>query len=193
MKNILPVLVLISYLTIQPALSNPIATKNWKKLTGANYSIQYPADWDLQQKEDTTPDVPLLYPFAILSPLESTTDTFRENVNLVVEQLAGRTIEGVDGKDIDLERYIKLSSSQLSLYMNNYHSIENKQFDNGRRQYYRSIFTWDFQTFRLKVEQYYWVADGKAYVLTFTSERDKFAKFKETGEKILDTFTIERK
>jgi hypothetical protein len=63
----------------------------------------------------------------------------------------------------------------------------------GSREYFKVIFTWNYEAFRLKVEQYYWIVDGKAYVLTFTSEQDKFATFSETGEKILNTFTFKNK
>jgi hypothetical protein len=198
MKNILPVLTLLSYLVcgaIDPerAVGKIAITSTWKKLDRVNYSIRYPANWDLEQKENTTSDAVLFYPFAILSPLESTTDKFRENVNLVVEQLAGRTIDGVDGQNITLDKYAQLSTNQLKLEMRNFQIVETKKITNSRRTYYKTIFTWDYETLPLKVEQYYWVSNGKAYVLTFTSERNKFVKFKVTGEKILNTFMIKGK
>lgn len=196
MKNILPVLVLLSCLvggaiTTPQAIAGSAIASNWKKFDRSNYSIRYPANWDLEQKENTTGGT-LLYPFAILSPLESPEDKFRENINLVIENLKGRTIEGVDGGTITLDRYVELSAEQLKLQMKNYKLVENKKIENGRRKYYRSIFTWDYETFRLKVEQYYWVVNGKGYVLTFTSEQSKFAKFRGLGEKILNTFTLRR-
>jgi hypothetical protein len=198
MKNILPRLTLLSCLvygaiSTERAVGKIAIASNWKKIDRVDYSIRYPANWDLQQKEDRTPGAPLLYPFTVLSPLESPTDKFRENINLVVEQLKGRTIDGVDGKNINLEKYAELSTNQLKLGMRNFQSIETKKIDNSRHKYYQTIFTWDSDPFKLKVEQYYWVANGKAYVLTFTSERDKFAKFRGTGEKILNTFAIKGK
>jgi hypothetical protein len=198
MKNILPVLTLLSYLacgqiTTETAVGKIAIASNWKKFDRANYSIRYPTDWNLEQKQDKTPGTAMLYPFTILSPIESSTDKFRENVNLVVEQLKGRTIDGVDGQNIDLDKYAELSTNQLKLEMSNFQIVETKKIENSRRKYYKTIFTWDYEAFKLKVEQYYWVANGKAYVLTFTSERDKFPKFRKTGEKILNTFTLKGK
>jgi hypothetical protein len=146
----------------------------------------------LQQKEDTTGST-LLNPFAILSPLESPEDKFRENINLVIENLKGRTIEGVDGGTITLDRYVKFGIEQLKSQTRNYQLIESKKIENGRRKYYRSIFTFDSEAFRLKTEQYYWVVNGKGYVLTFASEQSKFAKFRGIGEKILNTFILSDK
>jgi hypothetical protein len=198
MKNILPVLTLLSCLicgqinTEQAAGKIAIAS-NWKKLDRDNYSVRYPANWDLEQKENRTPGAVMLYHFTILSPIESPKDRFRENVNLVVEQLRGRKIDGVDGQNINLDKYTELSTNQLKLEMRNFQILETKIINNSRRKYYKTIFTWDYEKFHLKVEQYYWILNGKAYVLTFTGERDKFAKFRGTGEKILNTFAFNGK
>jgi hypothetical protein len=40
----------------------------------------------------------------------------------------------------------------------------------------------------LKFEQYYWVINEKAFVLTLTCEEDQFKNYKEVGEKILNSF-----
>jgi hypothetical protein len=198
MKNVLPVLTLLSYLvcgqiTTETAVGKIAIASNWKKLDRVNYSIRYPSNWDLEQKEDQTSDAVMFYPFTILSPIESPADKFRENVNLVVEQLAGRKIDGVDGGNITLDKYAELSTNQLKLEMSNFQIVETKKVASNRRKYHKTVFTWDYEAFKLKVEQYYWVANGKAYVLTFTTERDKFPKFRETGEKILNTFTLKGK
>jgi hypothetical protein len=198
MKYILPVLLLICapiyvQLTTQPAASKIAVTKsNWQILSQKNYSIRYPANWQVEQKEDLGAGVDLIYPFTILAPLESPADKFRENVNLVIETLKGRTIEGEDGSKIDLKRYAELSIAQLEAQMKNCQILETKRIDRGRRSFYRVIFTWDYETFNLKVEQYYQIVNGKAYVLTFTSESDKFDKFRGTGEKILNTFSVRK-
>ncbi len=188
-KSILPAIALVSCLisgqiNVEQAVGNPLKNSNWKTLEQTNYSIRYPADWDLQQSETTGSSVTLTYPFAILSPLESTEDKFRENVNLVIEDL--------NGQEINLSRYAELSKSQLKLQMRNCKITESKKINKGSREYYKIVFTWDYQVFHLKVEQYYWISNGKAYVVTFTSEQNKFSKFREIGENILNTFTLKQ-
>ncbi|WP_310430263.1 PsbP-related protein [Chamaesiphon sp. VAR_48_metabat_135_sub] len=184
MKKILPLLLLLSCLAGAQANSQQIANQpaaisnSWKQLDRLNYSLQYPNDWDLAESEG------IGAVFVILAPLESKEDKFRENVNLVIEDLKGQTI--------DLDRYAKLSKGQLKAALTNFNLIDSQKKSNGGREYFKAIFTWDDAPFRLKVEQYYWIVDGKAYVLTFTSEQDKFANFSETGEKILNTFTFKK-
>jgi hypothetical protein len=189
-KNIFPAVVLLSCLVcgqtnINPATGNPIRISNWKKIDRDNYSLRYPANWDLQQSENTEAGVNVSYLFAILSPLESKQDKFRENINLVIEDL--------NGQKIDLDGYARLSKVQIESNFQNAKVIEQKKIDNGSRKHYKVIFTWDYEIFHLKVEQYYWVVNGKAYVLTFTSEETKFSKFRGTGEKILNTFILKTK
>ena len=184
LKTILPLLLLLSCLAGAQANSQPIVdqpapiSNNWKKLDRPNYSLQYPVDWDFSESGG------MGAVFVILAPLESKADKFRENVNLVIEDLKGQSI--------DLDRYAELSKGQLKAALTNFNLIDGQKKNNRNREYFKAIFTWDDAPFRLKVEQYYWVVDGKAYVLTFTSEQDKFADFSETGEKILNTFTFKK-
>ena len=74
--------------------------KGWKTLEQDNYTIQYPADWDLNQ------DPTAASKFALLSPRESKKDQFMENVNLATEDLTGKG-------DIDLAYYASASQEQL--------------------------------------------------------------------------------
>jgi hypothetical protein len=195
MKKILSVLLLVSCLGYEITITQPAASKaeivgNWKKIDNADYLIRYPASWSLEQKEQASPENYIKIPFIIFSPLESPQDKFRENINLVIEDLQGRTIDGVDGSKINLDQYAVMSVGQLQAQMKNYKSIETKKVTTGRREYYKTIFTWDSDPHHLKVEQYYWITKGKAYVLTFTAEQPKFAKFRKVGESILNSFVL---
>jgi PsbP len=169
------------------AIGSPIITSNWKTLTQNNYSLRYPKDWDLQQNESIGSDVSgntVTYLFAILSPIESPADKFRENVNLVVEDF--------NGKKVDPDEYHALSRSQIESQMKNCKIIESRNVKKGSQKYHKIIWTWDHETFNLKVEQYVWISAGKAYILTFSSEQNKFAQFQEVGENILNTFTLKK-
>jgi len=44
--------------------------------------------------------------------------------------------------------------------------------------------------YELKVEQYYWVVNKEAYVLTFTSETSEYDNYQQVGESILNSFKI---
>lgn len=169
------------------AISTPVVISNWKTLSQSNYSIRYPENWELQQNKDIESGVlenTVTYLFAVLSPLESPADKFRENVNLVVEDF--------NGKKVEAEEYYALSQRQIQSQMKNCKIIETRSLEKGSQKYHKLIWTWDYETFNLKVEQYVWISAGKAYILTFSSEQNKFAQFQKIGENILNTFTLKK-
>jgi hypothetical protein len=58
-------------------------------------------------------------------------------------------------------------------------------------EFQKIIYTGDFGTFNLTIEQYYLVKNNKAYILTLTCETPQFEAYKEIGEKILDSFRLQ--
>jgi hypothetical protein len=152
------------------------AKPNWKTLDGIDYSIQYQADWELNKSGQmgTT--------FILFSPLETSQDKFRDNVNLLIQDLSGH--------NLDLNKYAKISEGQVKTMITNSTLIESKRIKTGSVEYHRMIYTGDQGMFHLKFEQFYWVKNEKAYVLTLTCEQDKFSDFKEVGEAILNSFSF---
>ena len=70
--------------------------------------------------------------------------------------------------------------------------IESKRIKNGNDEYHKIIYSGDQGIFHLQFEQYYWVINEKAFVLTFTSEKAKFADYKTIGEEILNSFILKK-
>jgi hypothetical protein len=180
MTKILTTLLLCTFIACGQA---PESTKskqgikpNWKTLEEKNYSIQYPADWELNQSGQmgTT--------FFLFSPLSSDQDKFRENINLLIQDLSGH--------NINLDKYTEISEGQVKTMITNSTLIESKRVKNGSEEFHRIIYTGDQGIFHLKFEQFYWIKNDKAYVLTFTCEQDKFSDFKEVGEAILNSFIL---
>ena len=152
--------------------------KDWKIFDKTNYSIQYPQTWELNQSGQ------MGLSFIFISPLESDKDNFKENVNLLIQNLSGQ--------NIDINRYTEISEGQIKTLVTNSNLIESKRMKNERGEYHKIIYSGDQGKYHLKYEQYYWVINEKAFVLTFTSEQDKFADYKEIGEKILNSFVIKK-
>lgn len=149
-------------------------TEEWKTVKEKTFSINYPSTWGLDQSGQMGTSL------ILFSPLESEQDTFRENVNVIVQDLKGM--------DIDLDKYTEISEDQVKKLITNSAIVESKRIKNGNSEYHKIIYTGEQGLFKLTFEQYYWVKKDKAYVLTFTSEQDKFEHFKETGEEILNSF-----
>jgi hypothetical protein len=152
------------------------AIAGWKTVAAANYSMQYPSDWVLNQSGQMGTSL------ILLSPLENKDDQFTENVNLIVQDLSG--------KNIDLDKFSEISESQIEAMITNSTIIESKRVFGKDFEYHVLIYNGDQGLFKLKFEQYYWLENDKAYVLTFTCEQNKFSQFKDLGEKIMNTFTL---
>lgn len=153
--------------------SNP----DWKTLKGSNYTIQYPQGWELNESGQ------MGTAFILFAPLDSIQDQFKENVNLLIQNLSGL--------NVNLDKYAEVSAEQIKKSIMNSIIIENKRIKNSSEEYHLMIYTGDQGAFHLKFEQHYWIKDQKAYVLTLTCEQDKFTKYKDTGESILNTFTFD--
>lgn len=180
MTKILTLLLISTFIACgqtQESKDKTIETKpNWKTSNGTDYSIDHPADWTLNQNGQmgTT--------FVLFSPLETSQDKFRENVNLLIQDLSGH--------NLDLNKYTEISERQIKTLVTNSTLIESKRIKNGSTEYHRVIYTGKQGIFHLKFEQFYWVKNEKAYILTLTCEQDKFSDFKEDGEAILNSFTF---
>ncbi len=151
---------------------------NWKTLKESNYSIQYPDNWDLNQVGQMGTK------FILFSQLDSSNDNFRENVNLIIQDLSG--------KNIDLDKYVEITEGQVKTMISNSSLIESKREKNNNGEFHKMVYTGDQGVFHLTFEQYFWVINDKAYVLTFTSEQNKFSSYKSIGEQILNSFLLSK-
>lgn len=148
----------------------------WKALNESSYSIQYPEKWDLDKSGKM--GISLL----LLSKQSSPQDQFRENVNLLIQDL--------QGQNINLDKYVEISEGQIKTMITNGNLIESKRLRENGSEYQKVIYTGDQGVYKLKFEQYYWIKNGKAYVLTLTCELDQFETYKMFGEKILNSFRL---
>ncbi len=167
---------LFTFLLLLPTVVYGQTVNNeWKTLDKPNFSIQYPATWELNQSGQMGTS------FILFSALESDQDKFRENINLLIQE----------GKNIDLNKFTEISESQIKTLATNAHIIESKRLKKDI-EYHKIIHTADQGIFHLEFEQYYWVINDKAYILTFSAEHTKFENFKTTGEKILNSFKLKK-
>lgn len=154
--------------------TSPKTEKGWSTFSDKNYSVQYPDTWVLYR----APKMGMS--FVVLSQLTDPKDQFKENVNLLIQDLKG--------KNMDLKKYTELSEEQIATLVTNGKLIESKRRNENGSEFQKLIYTGDQGMYKLKFEQYYWVKNEKAFVLTLTCEASQFEKFKATGEKIMNSF-----
>jgi hypothetical protein len=149
---------------------------DWKEFQEKNYSIKYPEDWEL----DTSRQGGSI--FFLLSKQTSEQDQFRENVNLIVQDLTGH--------NIDLDKYVQISEEQIKTLITNSNLLESKRINKDGAKIHQVVYTGDQGVFKLKYKQHYFIKDDKAYVLTLTCESDQFEQYISTGGKILNSFRL---
>jgi serine/threonine-protein kinase len=152
--------------------------QGWKTLEENAYSIQYPPEWELDKNGQMNTH------FVLFSPLVSHQDHFSENINLIIQDLSGLSI--------DLERYTEISEEQIKTLIDNSIILKNDRIKNNSEEYQRVLFTGDQGNFHLIFEQHYYVWDNKAYVLTFTCEESNYKDYQDIGERILNSFVIKK-
>lgn len=150
---------------------------DWKTIDESGFTIQYPDSFELNKSGHmgTT--------FILLSKQTSQQDLFRENVNLIIQDLTGQ--------NINLDKYVEISEGQIKTMITNGNIIESKRMKTVDKEYQKVIFTGTQGQFNLKFEQNYWIVKQKVYVLTLTCEIDQFDEYQAIGEKIMNSFKIE--
>ena len=115
-------------------------------------------------------------------PLESETDDFRENINLMIED--------VTGIDISFDQYVELTLSNMKALLSEYNIIENERFEKDGLSFHRVIGTFSQGLLKVKSEMCCTIAGDKAYVLTFSTEQETYDDYKDVGKQIMDSFKI---
>lgn len=151
-------------------------SSDWNSLEKTNFTIEYPKDWTLNESGQMGTS------FILLSPLTSEQDKFSANVNLLIQDLTGY--------NVDLDDYVEISEGQIKTLVTNGKILESNRVTNQHLSHHEIIYTGKQGVFDLTFQQYYWVVDDKAYVLTFTSEEDQFDNYKLLGKKILNSFKL---
>ena len=154
----------------------PETPASWRLLSEQNYSISYPDSWKLNKSGQMGTS------FILFSPLSSEQDKFKENVNLIVQDLTGHKL--------DLDQYVEISEGQIKTMLTDGNIIESKRIKTETLHYHKIIYSGKQGIFNLKFEQYYWVVDDQAYVLTLTCEKNQFDNYQAVAEKILDSFSL---
>jgi hypothetical protein len=141
-----------------------------------NYKIQYPKSWSLDTSRVMGTE------FFVLSPLENDSDKIRENVGLIIQNLAGQ--------NIDLEKYKKITDGQITEIATDGKVFESVVLKSDKGEYYKITYAMTQGKFRLKITSFCYIKNDKAYVVTFTSEFDKYDHYEKTGEEILNSFLL---
>lgn len=156
---------------------NSIIVQNkWKLLDEDRYSIEYPDDWVEDKSGDSGTS------FVLFSPLSSNQDKVRENINLMIQDLKGQ--------NINLDKYVAITEKQIKTLMTNGNILESTRINSNGVSSHKFVYSGKMRGFDFKFLQYVWILGEKAFLLTLTCEANEFDKYRETGEKIINSFKI---
>ncbi len=162
--------------TNEPAQEVPAGYKLFEdKVYGT--TLQYPEDWELQEG--------VIGIAVLLAPLEDANDTFRENINFIIEDLGGQSITAKD--------YLELTKEQLSsgeLIQDFALVDEDVSTEEGEDAAYMA-YTGKQGDLELTWMQVVQIQEGKAYIVTFTATNDSFDKYVDQAGEIVDSWTIQ--
>ncbi len=143
------------------------------------YMIRYPATWIID-----TSDAPKIE-FSLLSPKESMGDDFSENVNLLIQDLAGQNMA--------LDKYTSISEKEIKEKAVELHDFASRKVKDNNREFYDVEYKMTMGGFKLHTKQYYFIENEKGIVLTYTSEIDRPLEMTAMGNKILKSFSYHDK
>ena len=167
-----------SYISPKP-ISKGEETDNgdYKEYATENYAVQYPNDWTLSSS-----DGKMGMEFILLAPRSGEDDEFNENITLAVEDLSGY--------DVALEYYVEVALSQINKIVTDGKVIYNEPKILNKTPYYHTISKGKQGGVSLTYDQFYWIFDSKAYIMTFTCPDVTFEEYQAIGEMIMGSFSV---
>ncbi|MFT6748017.1 MAG: hypothetical protein ACJAZ2_002375 [Glaciecola sp.] len=140
------------------------------------YQITYPYNWSSDTSKAMGTDL------ILFSPTVKGISAFRSNVNILVQDLSAY--------DLTLDQYVKISVNQIETLITDSKILLNKRTNGTSGPFQKMIYTGKQGKLNLKFEQYYWLVNKKAYVLTLTCDVNNFSKYQQAGEQILNSFKL---
>lgn len=136
------------------------------------FSVAYPTTWEMDNSGQSGTK------FIVLSPADGEVDTFRENVNLMVQDLSSAPMS--------LDDFTELSMTQIMAA--GAEVVESEQSGGPVRQ--KLVFNMVQGSYDLRLIRYYWMVGNKAFVLTLTCLKNENDQYWEAGQRIMDSLKI---
>lgn len=142
------------------------------------FGIKYPQTWSQRELNDPITGEIVVF----VSPAESSSDLFREKVYLTTEYLPSETIALEEYTQTVLQRIEQSSGNEI--YENSASEIDGLPA--------RSIIYSRYEGgLQLRQMEVFTIKGDRVYISIYTAQRDKFSKFLNEVEQIIDSWEIE--
>ena len=154
--------------------ANTIYAEEWKTYTDQTngFAISYPSDWSVAK--------PAVNVIAIMSPRENPSDTFSENVNIVIDKSNARLLS--------LDEYVDLSLKELE--KDAYFKLVQKgeAAISGEKAIF--LVSTGAGEGKGKSKQYIFGNNSSKYIATYTAPKDNYNKFLKQADEIVNSIKL---
>lgn len=147
-----------------------------QKYADKGFTISYPRHW----KNETSGMLGTIC--FIYAPADDSTDKFRENVNVLIQDLKGM--------NIDLEKYKEITEKQLTNFFPNSKPEESIIKGEGDQRFYSLRYTMDKDGVTIKIISKCYIKDEKAFLATFGAESKRYELYKKIEEDCMNSFNL---
>ena len=172
---LIPLLFAMAFIGTSGYADSTAGTAVLSTYENAQYGIRidYPVDWTCQ--EGVSGILVLL-----LAPPDGAADNFRENVNLIVQDLSGQ--------NIDLDSFTRISNEQLKAYITDFRPLTSERIKFNNNDAQKIVYTGKQGQYDLKFMQIWMIKNNKAYILTFTAVSDKYDQYINIINQMINSF-----
>ncbi len=173
MKKVAVILILASF-----ALSGcgKKKTVNNTTFAGKNYGMKFPDTWEINDSGAMGTDI------VGLSPVEGPSDKFRENINVVLENVPTSLPE----KD-----YLDLSLKNLTEGLGIKPGLKFTKTKVGSAEGYHLHYTAKIGEIEVDNDLYIVIKNGGSYIITCSNSKGKRDAFKSVMDSVIATFSVE--
>ncbi|MFH1538463.1 MAG: PsbP-related protein [bacterium] len=137
--------------------------------------IKYPSNWT--KTEQVMGSVA-----AFLSPQETASDIFQENLNVIVQDLSTQPMT--------LEEFTELSVGQVKQFITDAKILDSNATTLDGNSAHEVVYTGKQGQYNLKFMQVWAIKDNTAYILTYTAEIKKYNNYLNLAQEMMNSFEI---
>ncbi len=170
-KNLKKFLFLIIFIII---LTGCVQEKYMLTYENSAYRIKYPKEWSKQEFMDTG--------VIFTSPKENTSDNFRENLHIIVQDLSSNPVT--------LDEYTNESIEKILESVPNVNILKSEKTIVSSNPAYMVIYTGNQEDYHLKWMQIWTLKENKAFIITYTAEEESYDNFLNIIEEMINSFEV---
>lgn len=140
-----------------------------------NIELKYPENYELQEGV-------MGVVAAFLSETKDSSDLFRENLNVIIQDLSTQPMT--------LEEYTNLSLDQIGVYITDSKIITSEETSLDGNPAHKVIYTGGQDQFDLKWMQIWTIVDDTAYILSYTAEANQFDNYFRIFNEMMNSFEV---